>query len=96
VRHLILQLLDAIVELLAEGHAVELVQDGLVEALTDAVGLRALCLCPTVIDILDRQVELVLVAFGVAAAGALIVAAALAREWVLSKRLEAEMAARPA
>ncbi len=52
-----LQLLDAAVELLAEGHAVELVQDGLVEALTDAVGLRALRLCPTVVDILDRQVE---------------------------------------
>ena len=62
-----LQLLDAFVELLAEGNAVKLVQDGLVEALTDAVGLRALGLRPTVIDILDRQVELVLVSFGVAA-----------------------------
>ncbi len=36
-----LQLLDGTIELLAEGDAVELVQDSLVEALTDAVGLAA-------------------------------------------------------
>ena len=46
-----LQLLDGTIELLAEGHAVELIQDGLVEALTDAVGLRALGLRPRVVDV---------------------------------------------
>jgi diketogulonate reductase-like aldo/keto reductase len=38
------------IDLLAEGHAVELVEHGAVEALTDAVGLRALGLGAAVID----------------------------------------------
>src|SRR5512132_1548558 len=62
-----LQLGDRPVELLAKGNAVELVQHGLVEALADPIRLRALGLGPTVVDILDRQVELVLVPLGVAA-----------------------------
>ena len=62
-----LQLGDRPVELLAKGNAVELVQHGLVEALADTIRLRALGLGPTVVDILDRQVELVLVPLGVAA-----------------------------
>ena len=37
-----LQVVDSGVDLLAEGDAVELVEHGLVEALDDAVGLRAL------------------------------------------------------
>src|SRR5262249_36534608 len=37
------------------------------EAFTDAVGLRALGLGARVIDVLDREIELVLVAFGIAA-----------------------------
>ena len=37
------------------------------ETFTDAVGLRALCLGPRVIDVLDREIELVFVMFGVAA-----------------------------
>jgi hypothetical protein len=37
-----LQLGEAAVELLAEGHPVELIQHGLVEALANAIGLRAL------------------------------------------------------
>jgi hypothetical protein len=38
-----------------------------VEAFTDAVRLRALGLGARVIDVLDREVELVLVPFGIAA-----------------------------
>ena len=37
------------------------------EALADAVGLRALGLGPGVVDVLDRQIELVLMALGAAA-----------------------------
>ena len=40
---------------------------GFVEALDDAVGLRALGLGLAMVDVLDRQVELILVALGVAA-----------------------------
>jgi len=36
-----LQLLDADVDAFAERHLIELLQDGFVEALADAVGLRA-------------------------------------------------------
>jgi hypothetical protein len=38
-----------------------------VEAFTDAVRLRALSLGARVIDVLDREIQLVLVPFGVAA-----------------------------
>jgi hypothetical protein len=41
--------------------AIELVKHCLVEVLDDAVGLRALCLGPSVIDVLDSQVEFVFV-----------------------------------
>ena len=57
-----LQLLDRRVDLLAEGDAVELVEHGLVEALDDAVGLRALGLGSGVVDVLDREIEFVFVA----------------------------------
>jgi hypothetical protein len=53
-----LQFLDAAIDLLAEGDAVELVEHGAMEPLADAVGLRALGLGFCVIDVLDRQVEL--------------------------------------
>ena len=49
-----LQLVDGRVDALSEGDAVELVQDGFVEALADAVGLRAFHLGPRVIDVLHR------------------------------------------
>ena len=39
-----LQLLEAGVDAFAERHLIELLQDGFVEALADAVGLRALAL----------------------------------------------------
>jgi hypothetical protein len=62
-----LQLIDRTIHLFAEGDPVELVEHRFVEALTDAVGLRALGLGPRVIDVLDSKVELVFVALWVAA-----------------------------
>src|SRR4029077_3568825 len=47
-----LQLLDASVDTFAERHLIELLQDGLVEALADAVGLRAPRLGAAVVDVL--------------------------------------------
>src|SRR5262249_57364736 len=54
-----LQLLDAVVDLLAERDAIELIQYSAMEALTDSIGLRALGLGAAVINVLDREVELV-------------------------------------
>lgn len=54
-----LQFLNATVDLLAKGDAVELIQQGFVETLADAIGLRAARFCPRVIDVLNRQVELI-------------------------------------
>ena len=65
-----LQLLDRAIDLLAERYTVELVEHGAMEALADAVGLRALGLGAAVIDVLDRQVELVFVALVAAELGA--------------------------
>jgi hypothetical protein len=48
------------------GDAVELVQHGFVEAFADAIGLRALSLGARVVDVLDREIELVLVPLWVA------------------------------
>ena len=56
-----LQVVNGLIDLLAEGDAIELVEHCLVESLDDAVGLRALCLGPGVIDVLDGQVEFILV-----------------------------------
>src|SRR5262245_66311330 len=68
-----LQLVDRTVHLFAERDTVEFVEHGLVESFTDAVGLRAFGLGARVIDVLDRETELVFVPFGIAA----ILAAAL-------------------
>ena len=67
-----LQLLDRAIDLLAERYTVELVEHGAMEALADAVGLRALGLGAAVIDVLDRQVELVFVALVAAELGAAV------------------------
>src|SRR5256886_17247743 len=67
-----LQLVDRLVDLLAEGDPVELVQDGAMEALADSVRLWALGLGAAVIDVLDREIELVIVALGAAKLGAAI------------------------
>src|SRR6266480_3622799 len=62
-----LQLVERVVHLRAERHSIELVERSLVEAFADAVGLRALSLGARMIDVLDREIELVLVPFGIAA-----------------------------
>jgi hypothetical protein len=62
-----LQLVDRTIHLLAERDSVEFVEHGLVKALTNAVGLRALGLGARVIDVLNCEIELVLVPFGIAA-----------------------------
>ena len=67
-----LQLVDRSVDPLAERHPVELVEDGAMEALADAIGLRALGLGAGVVDILDREIELVFVAFAAAKFGSAI------------------------
>ena len=43
------------------------VENGLVEPLDDAIGLRALCLGAGMVDVLDPQIEFVLVTLVVAA-----------------------------
>src|SRR6266487_5344899 len=62
-----LQLVDRTIHLFAEGDAVELVEHDLVEALADAVGLRALGRGPRMVDVLDGKLELVLVMLWIAA-----------------------------
>ena len=58
-----LQLVDRTIHLLAEGDTIELVEHRFVEALADAVGLRALGFSARMIDVLDSKVELVFVPF---------------------------------
>jgi hypothetical protein len=70
-----LQLVDAAIDLFAERDPIELIQDGAMEALTDAVGLRALGLGAAVIDVLDREVELIVMALSAAKLGAAIIIA---------------------
>ena len=67
-----LQLVDGSIDFLAERHPVELVEHGAMEALADAVGLRALGLGAAVVDVLDREIELIFVAFAAAKLGATI------------------------
>ena len=62
-----LQLLERLVNLLSESDLIELLENCLVETLADSVGLRALGSCLRVIDILDRQEELVFVVLSVPA-----------------------------
>src|SRR4029077_18189524 len=78
-----LQLLNRLVDLLAEGDPVELVEDGAMEALANTIGLRALGLGAAVVDVLDGQIELVLVALGAAKLGPAIGQHARQRDAVL-------------
>ena len=55
-----LKRLKALVDLLAEGHAIEFVEDGLVKAFADAVGLRASYLGLGVLHVFNGQIQLVL------------------------------------
>jgi hypothetical protein len=54
-----LRLVRCTVYLFAEHDAIKFIERGLVEAFTDAVGLRAVGLGARVIDVLDREVELI-------------------------------------
>src|SRR5262245_23206887 len=75
-----LQLADCLVKLLAEGDAIELVEHGLVEALANSIGLRALGLGSGVIDILYGEIEFIFMAImGAAIFGAAICQNALER-----------------
>ena len=67
-----LQLVDCVIDLFAERDPVKLVQDSAMEALANAIGLRALGLGAAVVDVLDREIELVFVALGAAKLGAAI------------------------
>ena len=55
---IILQRVNAVVELFAECDLIELLQDRLVEPLADAVGLRRLHFGFRVVNVVDRQEEL--------------------------------------
>jgi len=57
-----LQRLQTAVELFAKSNLIRLLQDRLVEPLTDAVSLRRLRLGSGVINIVDRQEQLVVMA----------------------------------
>ena len=59
-----LQLVDHTIDLFAERDPIELVQDGAVKALADSIRLWALGLSAAVVDVLDREIELVFVALG--------------------------------
>ena len=67
-----LQFVDGAIDPLAERHPVELVEKGAMEALANTIGLRALGLGAGMVDVLDRQVKLVLVALPAAELGATI------------------------
>jgi hypothetical protein len=58
---------DQSIDLLAEDGAIELIEHRLVEPLDDAIRLWALGVGARMVDILERQIELVFVVPGVAA-----------------------------
>ncbi len=58
-----LQFLQRRAQFLAEGNGTELVLDGAVEAFANAVHLGAPCFGATGIDVLNRQLHLILVVF---------------------------------
>ena len=76
-----LQLVDRVIDLFAERDSVKLVQDSAVEALTDSVRLWALGLGAAVIDVLDREIELVIVALGSALAERALRSAVIVETW---------------
>ena len=62
-----LQLVDRTIHSFAERDTIELVEHGLMEALSNSVRLGALGLGARVIDVLDRKIEFVFVPLRVAA-----------------------------
>ena len=65
--HIGLQLLQTVIELAPERGGIELVLNGLMEPLADAIGLRALDLGASVINTFQVQIQRVFVVFPVAA-----------------------------
>jgi len=63
---IVLQIRDRGVEFFAERHTIELVEDRLVEALTDTIRLRALGLGSGMINVFYGKIELVFVMLGIA------------------------------
>ena len=61
-----LQLFQGVVQLLTKEEAIALVLHGLVEPLTDTIGLRMIGFGPGVVDVLDGQVELIGMVLGLA------------------------------
>ena len=53
-----LQLLDGLVDLLAECHLIEILQNGLVDPLADTLGLGRLDLSLGVVDVVDGQEQM--------------------------------------
>src|SRR5947209_18927786 len=62
-----LEFADAAVDLLSERHAIELVEQRFVEPLADPVRLWPFGPRSRMVHILDRQIELIFVPFGIAA-----------------------------
>ena len=62
-----LQGADIRIQFFTESHLIKLLQNRLVEAFADAVGLGRHGLCPGVVDVIDGQVELVIVLIHLAA-----------------------------
>src|SRR5215469_5510446 len=61
-----LQLDDRVIDLLAECDPVKLIQHSAMEALADSIRLWALGLGAAVVDVLNREIELVFMALGAA------------------------------
>ena len=59
-----LQLLQRAIDLLPEGHAIQLVQHGLVEPFADPVRLGMPGLRAGMINVLGREISFILVSFG--------------------------------
>ena len=62
-----LQFVERVIQLASECAGIELVLDRLMEALTDAIGLRVFGFGARVIDVLYRQLELIFVMLTLAA-----------------------------
>jgi len=62
-----LQIRDRDVELFAERHTIELVENRLVETLTDTIRLRALRLGSRMINVFHGKIELIFMMLGIAA-----------------------------
>ena len=62
-----LKIFDRFIDSFAESYLVKLIEERFMEALTDAVSLRALSLSLGVIDVAHSQIQLVVMLFGLPA-----------------------------